>query len=75
MDYRIELDDLEARIFVTGCLNCAHCRDDGHPHKPERWVCRHQSVISDERLCYISRNEPTMCGLGARWFRDAITGR
>lgn len=61
--------------FARACRDCANCHDGGSPHKPEQWVCVHHSVISDERLCYIARNEPTMCGIGAKWFADALGGR
>ena len=62
-------------FFVTGCLNCRFCGDAGHPHKPERWVCARAVDEAGEHLCYMLRNDPTMCGLQARWHKDAITGR
>lgn len=62
-------------FFVVGCLNCAHCRDDGYPHKPERWVCARAVDEAGEHLCYMLRNDPSMCGLQAKFYIDAITGR
>lgn len=62
-------------FFVTGCLNCAHCRDDGSPHKPERWVCAGIVDEAGPHLCYMARNDPTLCALQARFYRDALIGR
>ena len=62
-------------FFVTGCLNCAHCRDDGFPEFPERWVCAAQASQGNRYFCQEARNTPTFCALKAQWFKDAITGR
>lgn len=64
----LPLADYFSRV-CKACIDCAHCRDDGHPHKPERWLCMGGVDEAEAHLCHVARNMPHLCGIGGKWFR------